>query len=60
LHFSLSHSDLCSLRKATIRGVEFSFLLSKHLDAIPGCRYRAQAAVKFQVANLLNRALRSF
>jgi len=48
------------MRKATIRGVEFSFLLSKHLDAIPGCRYRAQAAVKFQFANLLNRALRSF
>jgi hypothetical protein len=64
----LLNGDMFSLGKrigpagrfTPINGVEFSFLLSKRLDSTPGCRYRAQAGVKVQFTNLMNRTLSSF
>ena len=46
-------------RYTPAKNLEVSFFASTRLDSVPGCRYRAQLAVKYQFADALNRVLKS-
>lgn len=46
-----------SFRWSPVKNLEFSLLGSRRLDSVPGTRYRAQVAVRYQFASWFNRVL---